>query len=183
LAGTARALKYHGGVTMAAVDQEDLPAIRRGMANLEKHVEDIRHFGVPVVVALNRFPSDTDAELAAIVDHCAALHVRAVPANVFGEGGVGGEKLAATLVDVLATQPSEFHPLYDWAAPVKTKIHTIATRMYGAERVVYTKRAEGQIAQAEALGYGGLAICLAKTPRSLSGAPPLPRRPPALPGA
>jgi formate--tetrahydrofolate ligase len=177
LVATARALKYHGGVTMAAVDHEDLPAIKRGMANLEKHVEDIRHFGVPVVVALNRFPSDTDAELAAIVEHCAALGVRAVPANVFGEGGVGGEKLAATLMDVLATQPSQFVPLYDWASPVKTKIHTIATRMYGAERVVYTKRAEGQIAQAEALGYGGLPICMAKTQRSLSDDPALLGRP------
>ena len=177
LVATARALKYHGGVTMAAVDHEDLPAIKRGMANLEKHVEDIRHFGVPLVVALNRFPSDTDAELAAIVEHCAALGVRAVPANVFGEGGVGGEKLAATLMDVLATQPSRFTPLYDWAAPVKTKVHTIATRMYGAERVVYTKRAEGQIAQAEALGYGGLPICMAKTQRSLSDDPALLGRP------
>ena len=108
LVATARALKYHGGVPMSAVDQEDLPAIKRGMANLEKHVEDIRLFGVPVVVALNRFPSDTDAELAAIVEHCAALDVPAVPANVFGEGGAGGEKLAATLVDVLARQPSRF---------------------------------------------------------------------------
>jgi formate--tetrahydrofolate ligase len=177
LVATARALKYHGGVSMSAVDQEDLPAIKRGMANLEKHVEDIRHFGVPVVVALNRFPSDTDAELAAIVEHCLALDAPAVPANVFGEGGAGGEKLAATLVDVLARHPSQFRPLYDWAAPVKTKIHTIATRMYGAERVVYTKRAEGQIAQAEALGYGGFPICMAKTQRSLSDDPALLGRP------
>ena len=97
LVATARALKYHGGVPMSAVDHEDLPAIKRGMANLEKHVEDIHLFGVPVVVALNRFPSDTDAELAAIVEHCAELGVPAVPANVFGEGGAGGERLAATL--------------------------------------------------------------------------------------
>ena len=177
LVATARALKYHGGVSMSAVDQEDLPAIKRGMANLEKHVEDIRHFGVPVVVALNRFPSDTDAELAAIVEHCLALDAPAVPANVFGEGGAGGEKLAATLVDVLGRHPSQFRPLYDWAAPVKTKIFTIATRMYGADRVVYTKRAEGQIAQAEALGYGGLPICMAKTQRSLSDDPALLGRP------
>ena len=177
LVATARALKYHGGVPMSAVDQEDLPAIKRGMANLEKHVEDIHLFGVPVVVALNRFPSDTDAELAAIVEHCAELGVPAVPANVFGEGGAGGEKLAATLMDVLARHPSQFRPLYDWAAPVKAKIHTIATRMYGAERVAYTKRAEGQIAQAETLGYGGLPICMAKTQRSLSDDPTLLGRP------
>ena len=177
LVATARALKYHGGVPMSAVDHEDLPAIKRGMANLEKHVEDIHLFGVPVVVALNRFPSDTDAELAAIVEHCAELGVPAVPANVFGEGGAGGEKLAATLMDVLARHPSQFRPLYDWAAPVKAKIHTIATRMYGAERVIYTKRAEGQIAQAETLGYGGLPICMAKTQRSLSDDPTLLGRP------
>ena len=177
LVATARALKYHGAVPMSAVDHEDLPAIKRGMANLEKHVEDIHLFGVPVVVALNRFPSDTDVELAAIVEHCAELGIPAVPANVFGEGGAGGERLAAALVDLLARQPSQFRPLYDWAAPVKAKIHTIATRMYGAERVAYTKRAEGQIAQAEALGYGGLPICMAKTQRSLSDDPSLLGRP------
>jgi formate--tetrahydrofolate ligase len=177
LVATARALKYHGGVPMGAVDREDLPAIKRGMANLEQHVENIRLFGVPLVVALNRFPSDTDPELAAIVEHCAALDVRAVPASVFAEGGAGGEKLAAALGDVLDLEPSRFRPLYDWGAPVKTKIHTIATRMYGAERVAYTKRAEGQIAQAEALGYGGLPICMAKTQRSLSDDPTLLGRP------
>jgi formate--tetrahydrofolate ligase len=177
LVATARALKYHGGVPMSAVDGEDLPAIKRGMANLEQHVENIRLFGVPVVVALNRFPSDTDAELHAIVEHCAALDVRAVPANVFGEGGAGGEALATALAGLLEREPARFRPLYDWAAPVKTKIHTIATRMYGAERVAYTKRAEGQIAQAEALGYGGLPICMAKTQRSLSDDPALLGRP------
>jgi formate--tetrahydrofolate ligase len=177
LVATARALKYHGGVQMSDVDREDLPAIKRGMANLEQHVENIRCFGVPLVVALNRFPSDTDAELGAIVEHCAALDVRAVPANVFGEGGAGGERLATALVDVLGGEPAHFRPLYDWAAPVKTKIHTIATRMYGAERVAYTKRAEGQIAQVEKLGYGGLPICMAKTQRSLSDDPTLLGRP------
>jgi formate--tetrahydrofolate ligase len=177
LVATARALKYHGGVPMAAVDREDLPAIKAGMANLEKHVEDIRLFGVPLVVALNRFPSDTDRELEAIVEHCAGLGVRAVPAEVFARGGAGGEALAAALEEVLAREPSAFRPLYDWAAPVKAKIETIATRMYGAERVVYTKRADAQIAQAEALGYGGLPICMAKTQRSLSDDPTLLGRP------
>jgi formate--tetrahydrofolate ligase len=177
LVATARALKYHGGVPMSAVDHEDLPAIKRGMANLEQHVENIRLFGLPVVVALNRFPSDTEAELHAIVDHCAALDVRAVSADVFGEGGVGGERLATALTELLEREPARFRPLYDWAAPVKTKIHTIATRMYGAERIAYTKRAEGQIAQAEALGYGGLPICMAKTQRSLSDDPTLLGRP------
>ncbi len=177
LVATARALKYHGGVPMSAVDREDLPAIKGGMANLEKHVEDIHLFGVPLVVALNRFPSDTDRELEAIVEHCAALGVRAVVADVFGRGGAGGEALAGALDGLLGREPTRFRPLYDWAAPVKAKIHTIATRMYGAERVVYSKRAESQIAQAEALGYGGLPICMAKTQRSLSDDPTLLGRP------
>jgi formate--tetrahydrofolate ligase len=177
LVATARALKYHGGVPMAAVDREDLPAIKTGMANLEKHVEDIRLFGVPLVVALNRFPSDTDRELAAVVEHCAELGVQAVVADVFGQGGAGGEALAAALDGILAREPARFRPLYDWAAPVKAKILTIATRMYGAERVVYSKRADGQIAQAEALGYAGLPICMAKTQRSLSDDPTLLGRP------
>jgi len=177
LVATARALKYHGGVPMSGVDQEDLPAIKRGIANLEQHVEDIRLFGVPLVVALNRFPSDTDAELAAITEHCAGLGVRAEVADVFRQGGAGGEGLAAALVDLLAREPARFRPLYDWAAPIRAKIETIATRMYGAERVVYTKRAEAQIAQAEALGYAGLPICMAKTQRSLSDDPALLGRP------
>ncbi|MGH7263692.1 MAG: formate--tetrahydrofolate ligase [Candidatus Rokuibacteriota bacterium] len=177
LVATARALKYHGGVPMTAVDREDLPAIKGGMANLEKHVEDTRMFGVPVVVALNRFPSDTDRELAAVVEHCGALGVQAVVADVFAGGGEGATALAATLDVVLAREPARFQPLYDWAAPIKAKIETIATRMYGAERVVYARRAETQIAQAEALGYAGLPICMAKTQRSLSDDPALLGRP------
>jgi len=177
LVATARALKYHGGVGMADVDHEDFEAIKRGMANLEKHVEDIRHFGLPLVVALNRFPSDTDAELAAVGEHCAELGVEAVVADVFRQGGAGGEALAEALVGLLDREPARFQPLYDWAAPVRAKIETIATRMYGAERVVYTKRAETQIAQAEALGYAGLPICMAKTQRSLSDDPTLLGRP------
>ena len=177
LVATARALKYHGGVPMSAVDREDIPAIKRGMANLEQHVEDIRLFGVPMVVALNRFPSDTDAELVSVIDECGAIGVLAVVADVFGQGGVGGEALARALDGLLGREPSRFKPLYDWGLPVKAKIETIATRMYGAERVVYSKRADAQIAQAEALGYGALPICMAKTQRSLSDDPTLLGRP------
>jgi formate--tetrahydrofolate ligase len=177
LVATARALKYHGGVPMSGVDREDLPAIKGGMANLEKHVEDIRMFGVPMVVALNRFPSDTDRELAAVVEHCGALGVQALVTDVFTRGGAGGEALARALDALLAREPARFTPLYDWAAPIKTKIETIATRMYGAERVVYARRAETQMAQAEALGYAGLPICMAKTQRSLSDDPALLGRP------
>jgi formate--tetrahydrofolate ligase len=164
-------------VPMSAVDREDIPAIRRGMANLEQHVEDIRLFGVPMIVALNRFPSDTDAELVSVIDECGALGVLAVVADVFAQGGAGGEALARALDGLLAREPSRFKPLYDWSLPVKAKIETIATRMYGAERVVYSKRAEAQITQAEGLGYGALPICMAKTQRSLSDDPTLLGRP------
>jgi formate--tetrahydrofolate ligase len=171
LVATARALKYHGGITMAQVDREDLRAIEKGMPNLEKHVENARAFGLPVVVAVNRFPSDTEAELAAVVRHCAALGVRAAPADVFARGGEGGRALGEALLQVLADEPARFRPLYDWGLPIKAKIETIATRMYGARGVDYSRRADAQIAQAEALGHGGLPVCMAKTQRSLSDDP------------
>ncbi len=177
LVATARALKFHGGTPLSALDREDLDALRRGTPNLDKHLEDIALFEVPVVVALNRYTSDTEAELAAIVEHCAARGVSAIAADVFGSGGAGSEALARALCDLLARQPTRFRPLYDWSQPIKAKIETIATRMYGAARVVYTRRAETQIGQAEALGFAKLPICMAKTPRSLSDDPTLRGRP------
>ncbi|HSF06463.1 MAG TPA: formate--tetrahydrofolate ligase, partial [Methylomirabilota bacterium] len=177
LVATARALKFHGGAPLSAVDREDLDALRRGTANLDKHIEAIALFGVPVVVALNRYASDTEAELAAIVAHCAAQGVPAVAADVFGGGGAGGEALARALSGLLERPATRFRRLYDWSAPIRAKIETIATRMYGAGRVVYTKRAEAQLAQAETLGFAGLPICMAKTPRSLSDDPTLLGRP------
>jgi formate--tetrahydrofolate ligase len=177
LVATARALKFHGGAPLSAVDREDLDALRRGTANLDQHIEAIALFGVPVVVALNRYASDTEAELAAIVAHCADQGVPAVAADVFGSGGAGGEGLARALGDLLEREAARFRRLYDWSAPIRAKIETIATRMYGAARVVYTKRAETQIAQAETLGFAGLPICMAKTPRSLSDDPTLLGRP------
>jgi formate--tetrahydrofolate ligase len=171
LVATARALKYHGGVPLPAVDRPDPGAVLSGMANLEKHLESARGFGLPVVVALNRFPADTDAELAAIVARCATLGVRAVPTEVYARGGEGGLALAEALLDTLKEEPARFRPLYDWALPVREKIETIARRMYGAASVAYTPRAAAQVAQAEALGYGGLPVCMAKTQRSLSDDP------------
>ena len=171
LVATARALKYHGGVPMSAVDREDPAAVERGMANLAQHVAGVREFGLPLVVALNRFPADTDRELAGIVAHCADLGVRAVVAEVFARGGAGGEGLAAALGELLAGPPPVFRPLYDWAAPPRAKIETIATRLYGADGVAYTRQAEQDLDRAEALGLGGLPVCMAKTQRSLSDDP------------
>ncbi|MGH7379067.1 MAG: formate--tetrahydrofolate ligase [Candidatus Methylomirabilales bacterium] len=177
LVATVRALKYHGGVAVRELDREDLGALTQGFPNLEKHVEDTRLFGVPLVVAINRFPSDTPAELEALRGHCATLGVPAAVTDVHREGGAGGTALAESLLDLLSTTPSRFRPLYDWSLPVKEKIHLIATRMYGASAIYYTRRAERDIERIEKLGYSGLPICMAKTPRSLSDDPTLRGRP------
>src|SRR5574341_1180454 len=173
LVATARALKYHGGVPMADLNQENLRAVARGVDNLEKHVEGIRIFRVPLVVALNRFPSDTEAELDLVRRTCESLGVPAVVADVFGQGGAGALELADAVWHTVQNLPSRFTPLYEWDLPVKAKIERIAKVMYGAGSVYYTKAARAQIERAETMGYGGLPICMAKTPQSLSGDPQL----------
>ena len=177
LVATVRALKYHGGVPVAELNQENLRAVARGMDNLEKHVEGIRIFRVPLVVALNRFPSDTEAELDLVRRTCESLGVPAVVADVFGQGGAGALELADAVWHTVQRLPSRFTPLYEWELPVKAKIERIAKVMYGAGSVYYTRAARAQIERAEALGYGGLPICMAKTPQSLSDDPALFGRP------
>ena len=177
LVATARALKYHGGVPVKDLDRENLGAIRKGMENLEKHVEAIRLFKVPEIVAVNRFGSDTERELALIQERCAALGVRSEITDVYARGGEGGEALARGLVSLVDQESSAFTPLYEWSLPIKEKIAIIAEKMYGAGEVVYTRQGDRQVAQAEALGYEALPICMAKTPRSLSDDPALYGRP------
>jgi formate--tetrahydrofolate ligase len=171
IVATVRALKYHGGVRVADLEREDAGAVARGLDNLAAHVEVIRRFGVPALVAINRFRSDTDAEHRVVMDGCAALGVRAHMADVFDKDGDGGEDLARGLLDLLATEPADFAPLYGLAEPVRAKIEAIATRVYGGDGVVYSLRAERQIAKAEALGFGSVPVCIAKTQRSLSDDP------------
>ncbi|MFQ5946898.1 MAG: formate--tetrahydrofolate ligase, partial [Anaerolineae bacterium] len=177
LVATARALKYHGGVPLASLESENLEALARGIPNLEKHVEDIRMFKVPLIVAINRFDSDTEQELMLIRERCEDLGVSAAVTEPYQRGSEGGAELAQVLLDLLNREPTAFSPLYDWGLPVRDKIELIARRMYGALGVIYTKRAERQIEQAEALGYGDLPICMAKTSRSLSDDPELLGRP------
>ncbi|HET7876054.1 MAG TPA: formate--tetrahydrofolate ligase [Methylomirabilota bacterium] len=177
LVTSARALKYHGGVAIKDVDREDGGALRRGLENLDAHVAIVRQFKVPVLVAINRFHADTEPEHRLIVEHCARLGVRAHVADVFAGGGEGGRDLARGLLDLVASERSNFQHLYALDEPVKAKLETIATRVYGAEGVVYPKRVEQQIARAEALGYGQLPVCVAKTQRSLSDDPALLGRP------
>ncbi|HEX4995924.1 MAG TPA: formate--tetrahydrofolate ligase, partial [Methylomirabilota bacterium] len=174
---TARALKYHGGVPVPELDRENVAALTRGLDNLEAHVEAVRQFKVPVLVGMNRYPSDTEAEYAAVRERCARLGVAVHVADVFGRGGAGGEDLARGLLALLARERSAFAPLYALDDPITVKLDTIARRIYGADGVEYPKRVERQIAQAESLGYGRLPICVAKTQRSLSDDPTLLNRP------
>src|SRR5215468_449273 len=168
IVATNRALKYHGGVPVKGVDAENLDALRRGLENLDAHVESIKQFNVPVLVGLNRYPSDTEAEYKIVRDHCDKLGVRCHVADIFARGGDGGGELAKGLRDLLASERSAFTPLYALEQPVKAKLETIARRIYGADGVAMPARVERQIADIEALGYGGLPVCVAKTQRSLS---------------
>ncbi|HSB73873.1 MAG TPA: formate--tetrahydrofolate ligase [Candidatus Methylomirabilis sp.] len=177
LVATARALKYHGGLPVKELGREEFVALERGMGNLEKHIEDIRLFRVPLVVAVNRFTHDTEAELTYVLDRCRGLGVGAAVIDSWAKGGEGAMALAESLCRVLETTPSQFTPLYDWKLPIRVKIDLIARKMYGASGIYYPKAAERQIERAEKLGYGELPICMAKTQRSLSDDPTLLGRP------
>ena len=177
IVATARALKYHGGAPLPDVGKEDVAALRVGLDNLEAHIASVRQFKVPMLVGLNRYPTDTEREYQAVVDRCATLGVPVYVADVFGAGGEGGEDLARGLLKVLEAERSAFEPLYPLDATVKDKLETIATRIYGADGVDYAKKVDRQIAQAEALGYGQMPVCVAKTQRSLSDDPTLLNRP------
>ena len=172
IVATARALKMHGGVARADLGREDAAAVRRGCANLGRHVENIARFGLPAIVAINRFAGDSPAELAAIQDHAATLGTEAVLCSHWAEGGAGAEELARRVVD-LAEAPSVFAPLYPDSLPLWDKIETIATRIYGAGRVTAPAAVRAQLAAWEAEGHGALPVCMAKTQYSFSADPAL----------
>lgn len=174
---TVRALKYNGGVAKADLNAENVPALQKGIVNLKAHVENMRKFGVPVVVAINRFPSDTQAELQVIDDCCREMDVSYALSEVFARGGEGGIALAETVVDTIARCRSDFAPVYELDRPLKEKIEVIATEIYGAKDVEYAPGAEKAIAEIEALGHGNLPVCMAKTQYSLSDDPTLLGRP------
>ncbi|HEY6866723.1 MAG TPA: formate--tetrahydrofolate ligase [Candidatus Eisenbacteria bacterium] len=177
LVATLRALKMHGGVPLAGVAAPDPGAVQRGLANLEKHVENIRKFEQKCVVAINHFPTDTEAELAVVTEHCDVLGLPAVVSKPFSEGGEGCRALAETVWTVASRGRAHFKPLYDWNAPIEAKILTVASEMYGAEAVDYQLRARRDKAQLERLGYDSLPVCIAKTQSSLSDNPTLLGRP------
>ena len=173
---TVRALKMHGGVAKADLDTPNPEAVRLGCVNLEKHLENVAAFGVPVVVALNEFATDTQEEREQVMACCARHGVPAVLSAVFADGGAGGIELAKT-VRTLAEVESSFAPLYPLEMSAAEKIRTIATRIYGAADVVFAPKAEKTLAELDAYGYGNLPVCIAKTPYSFSDDPTLIGRP------
>ncbi len=174
---TVRALKYNGGVPKAELSTENVEALKKGIVNLRAHVENMHKFGVPVVVAINRFGTDTDAELKVIDDCCKELGVRYALSEVFGKGGEGGMELAKTVCDVIDSEKSEFAPIYPDEAPVEEKIETIARRIYGASGVAFTNQAAKSLKEIKALGGDKMPVCIAKTQYSLSDDPALLGRP------
>jgi formate--tetrahydrofolate ligase len=177
LVATVRALKMHGGLPLAEAARPDVAAMLAGVPNLEKHLENIRRFEQRCVVAINRFPTDSDDEVAALVARCGELGVGVAVARPFSDGGAGCVELAARVRDLATAGPAGFRPLYDWNTTIEHKIRTVAGAMYGAEAVDYTARARRDRAQLETLGFGGLPVCIAKTQQSLSDNPALLGRP------
>lgn len=173
LVASVRALNMHGGVARENVEKTNLEALGRGLANLERHVMNLKKFGLPVVVAINRFPTDDAMELELVEERCKELGVRAAISEVVSKGGEGGRKLADTVLSALSEDKSEFKPLYDWHLPVKEKIGVLAREIYGAQDVVYTPKADEDIKALTEMGYGTLPLCIAKTQHSLSDNPAL----------
>lgn len=171
IVATIRALKYNGGVARADLAKEDLDALRRGSVNLQKHIENIGKFGVPVVVAINRFATDTDAELEQLREECEALGARYALSEVFAKGADGGIELANMVVEEADSGKANFHLLYDDDLSLEEKIETICREIYGANGVTYTPAARKSLDNITRLGYSNLPICMAKTQYSLSDDP------------
>ena len=173
IVATIRALKMNGGVAKDALSEENVEAVRAGFANLERHVENMRKFGVPVVVAINEFVTDTEAEIAALKELCASIQVPVELASVWADGADGGVALAETVVETLETSPANYTRLYDNDLSVEEKITKIAQEIYRADNVVFEKKAKTQIAQIVKNGWDKLPVCMAKTQYSFSDDPSL----------
>ena len=177
LVATIRALKYNGGMKKEELSDENLEALQKGIVNLEKHIENLHKYGVPIVVTLNSFVTDTEAEISFVEKFCKEKECEFALAQVWEKGGEGGIELAGKVLDTLEKKKSNFKLLYKDEAGLKEKIETVAKEIYGADKVVYASGASKQIQQLEELGYGKLPVCIAKTQYSLSDDPALLGRP------
>ena len=174
LVATIRALKYNGGVKKEELTEENVPALKKGIVNLKTHIENMHKYGVPVVVAINRFYTDTDAEIECIKDFCSEMGVEVSLAEIFAKGGEGGKDLAHKVCDTIEKYDgcaSNFHTLYDEKLPIKEKLDIIAKEIYRADGVVYTAQAEKSLKEIEKLGFSDIPVCVAKTQYSLSDDP------------
>ena len=168
LVATVRALKMHGGVPKAELTTPNVEAVKKGIVNLEKHIENVQKFGVPLVVAINIFAQDTPEELEAVREHCAKHGVNVALSDVFARGGEGGIELAKEVVALVEGGTANFKPIYEDDMPLKQKIETVAREIYGADGVNFSNDAEKALAEFEAMGYGNLPVCMAKTQYSFS---------------
>ncbi|MDU4659530.1 MAG: formate--tetrahydrofolate ligase, partial [Clostridium butyricum] len=168
IVATIRALKHHGGVAKMDLNTPNVEALAKGIANLEKQIENIKKFNVTPVVAINRFVSDSDEEVEYIKDFCNKMDIKAALSDVWAKGGEGGIELGNIVMDILETNTSEFAPIYDEKATIEEKVLTIAKEIYGAIKVNYTPAAKKQIAELEKFNLDKLPVCMAKTQYSLS---------------
>lgn len=177
IVATVRALKYNGGVPKAELKDENVAALERGIVNLEKHIENMKSYGVPVVVAVNRFDTDTEAELNTVIDRCARLGASCALSEVFAKGGEGGLDLAEKVINAIENETASYAPAYDTDMSIKDKINAIVTKIYGGSGAKYTAKANKQIKRLEELGLDKKPVCIAKTQYSLSDNPALLGRP------
>ncbi len=168
IVATIRAIKYHGGADLKVIKEVNMKALEQGFVNLEKHIENASLYGLPAIVAINRFITDTDEELQKVIDMVSAKGAKACIANVWGEGGKGAENLAHAVVAIVESNTAKFHYLYNWSQPMVEKIETIAKKVYGAGEVDFLPQAKLQLRRISKLGLDGSAICIAKTQKSLS---------------
>ena len=177
IVATVRALKYHGGVPVKELNEANAEAVKRGIVNLEKHLENVAQFGVPAVVAINQFSLDTEEELRVISESCEKLGVKAVLSNHWGKGGEGAEELAKHVSAIVEGNSKPFQPIYDLNLSVEGKIEAVAKKIYGAGEVEYTSKAKKDLQRISDLALSGLPVCIAKTQKSLSDNPALIGRP------
>lgn len=171
IVATIRALKYHGGADPKTLHDPGPDAVNKGFVNLEKHLENSKLFGIPAVVAINRFTSDTDEEIDVVKRRCEQMGFKAIVADVWAKGGEGAIDLANALVETIDVEVSDFRPLYDWKWSIEKKIETIATKIYGADGVDYSTTAQMHLRRIKRLGLQKSAVCIAKTQKSLSDDP------------
>ncbi|HEY0751886.1 MAG TPA: formate--tetrahydrofolate ligase, partial [Chitinophagaceae bacterium] len=168
LVATIRALRHHGGVKKDALKTPNAEAVVAGVANLQKHIENLLKYNIKPVVTINQFPGDSYEEIEIVKETCAAYNVEAIISSAFTEGGKGSIELADEVIKIIAREESNFQPLYNWNLSIEEKIHIIATEMYGASGVEYSVKAKAALKQIKKLGFDTMPVCMAKTPKSLS---------------